>query len=327
MINSKIKLDTKKLQKKYSSILGCWDKSLPGTQFGTLFIFLTECQLVARTSKANSIDIALDASSHNIKNISEGQFRLLNSNDEIDAALSVLNGIDTIKKIYVCGGKSGIEALSLSLTNTHLTWGLDKRSYDSTISIQELYKLTGKIQPLKFKPELQQWAYKTIQGQHDKIPFVALHLKQLINFKGTNPISLANNSVWYKFLSIATSRYSTKFIVLGDDPLDINIKNLPNVIIANEIGAKTFVQHIALLSECDGFMGMMSSISNLAIFSDSPYVVFKNPEHHKKAMNKEIGIKNYYPFATKFQKILRVNETVDLLLSEFAAMPFIKDRS
>ena len=327
MVKSKIKLDKKLLQTGHSSILGCWDKSLPGTQLGTLLIFLAECQLVASTSKANNIDIALDASSHKIKNISEGQFRLLNNNDEIDAALTVFNGMDTIKKIYICGGRSGIQALSLSLKDTHLIWGLNKQTYDSTVYIQELYKLTGKLQPLKFKPELQVWAYKAIQEKHEKFPVVALHLKQLMDWKGTNPISLANNSAWYKFLSIAASRYNIKFIVLGDDPLDINIKNLPNVILANEMGAKTFVQHFALLSECVGFMGMMSSISNLALFSNMPYVVFKNPEHHKNEMDEEIGLKNYYTFATKFQKVLRVHETVDLLLSEFSAMPFIKTRS
>ena len=325
MVKPNIQLDLKQFKKSYPSILGCWDKSLPDNVFGTLLIFLAESQLVAQTSNTKSIDIAIDAASHNIKNILEGEFRLLDIKDRIDSYLNALNGFKIIKNIYVCGGRSGFKALSISLKNTHLTWGLNERTYDSTLYIQELYKLTGKLQPLEFKRDLQQWARKLIQGECDKTPVVGLHLKQSINWKGP-PISLANNSVWYKFLSSAASRYKIKFLVLGDDPLDINIKKLPNIIVANEIGAETFIQNLALLSECVGFMGMMSSICNYALFSNIPYIIFKNPQHHKEMMEKELRGENYYSFATEFQKVYLINETVDLLLSEFTDMPFINDK-
>tara|TARA_B110000967_G_scaffold181071_1_gene197889 strand:+ start:872 stop:1864 length:993 start_codon:yes stop_codon:yes gene_type:complete len=327
MVELNIQLDLKKLQTQYSNILGCWDRSLPKTNLGSLLIFLSECQLIIQSSNAKSVDIALNASSHQIENVLEGQYRILNRNDKLDPALTVLNGINIVKDIYICGGRPGIKALSLSVSKSYLIWPLNERSYDTTAYVKELYKLTEKLQPLKFKPNLKKWASETIHKYCNNTPVVGIHLKKIINRTGTDPISLANNYVWYKFLSITASRYDIKFIIIGDDPLDRNIKELPNIIVANEIGAKNFSQHLALLSECAGFMGMMSSICNLVLFSNTPYIIFKNPEHHKKEMEEEIGEKNHYSFSTKFQKVLRVNETVDLLLSEFEIMPFTKNRN
>jgi hypothetical protein len=55
-----------------------------------------------------------------------------------------------------------------------------------------------------------------------------------------------------------------------------------------------------------------------------PYAVFKNPTHHKEEMLDEIGKNDHYPFAHKFQKVLRTKETVNLLLAELDDMPFLK---
>ena len=134
---------------------------------------------------------------------------------------------------------------------------------------------------------------------------------------------MANESVWYEFLTNAASQFDIQFLLLGDDPICGEIQALPHVTLARNIGADNFCKHLALLSECAGFMGMMSSIFNLALFSDLPYVVFKNPDHHRQEMILEIGINDHYPFATKYQKIIRENETSARLLEELRRMPFI----
>ena len=74
MVELNIQLDLKKLQTQYSNILGCWDRSLPKTNLGSLLIFLSECQLIIQSSNAKSVDIALNASSHQIENVLEGQY-------------------------------------------------------------------------------------------------------------------------------------------------------------------------------------------------------------------------------------------------------------
>lgn len=329
MIEPNYQLDIKQLRCSCPQVLGCWDKSLGGTTLGTLLIFLTECELVARLCNANSVDVAVDSASHGVQNILEGKFRLLDSNDGMDAALVVLGGIEIVKNIYVCGGNAGFQALASELTNTHLAWPLLGRTdlvtpYDTTLYVQALCQITGRFKPLKFHFILQEWAHKIMRDQFGQYPVVGLHLKQLIGYQGTDVISQADESVWCEFLSIVATQYKIKFLLLGDDPIGKCIQKLPNVALAREIGADNFAKHLALLSECAGFMGMMSAVCNLAIFSDIPYAIFKNPEHHKKEMLAEIGDKDFYPFATQFQRVLRIKETAALLLAELTRMPFTK---
>ena len=133
--------------------------------------------------------------------------------------------------------------------------------------------------------------------------------------------------MWLEFLTVAASQFDIQFLLLGDDPISKDIQALPNTILARNIGADSFSKHLALLSECAGFMGMMSSICNTVVFSDVPYVVFKNPDHHRQQMLAEIGSVECYPFATLYQKVIREHETSARLLAELKLMPFAKSSS
>ena len=312
------------LRKPYPFVLGYWDKSREKVTLGSLFIFLAECQILTQLCNADAIDIVLNAESHKAIDVPEDSFRILDDRDKIDPALSVLKNIDSVRQIYLCDGELGFQALSLNLNNTHLIWPLIKQNYDTTLHIQKLWKANGRIKGLNFQQDIQQWASKLIRSHYGSYPLVGLHLKKLIEYDGKDSVSQAKQLVWYEFLLEANLKYKIKFILLGDDFIDPSIKELPNVTVANEIGADNFAKHIALLSKCSGFMGMMSSICNLVIFTDIPYTIFKNPTHNKDEMDVEIGNKDHYPFATQFQKVLRVHETKNLLLSELMHMPFIK---
>jgi hypothetical protein len=180
------------------------------------------------------------------------------------------------------------------------------------------------LETARLDPQLRNWARATLRLFFNGAPIVGLHLKQVTGYLGDSPISLANESVWFEFLSEAAEKFEIKFLLLGSDPVSKNIQILPNVCLAQEIGADSFGKHLALLSECNCFMGMMSAICNLALFSDLPYCIFKNPDHHRLEMLAEIGSGDRYPFATPFQKVIRENETPERLLSELVSMPFAK---
>ena len=309
-------------------ILGYWNKSLPGTTLGTLMIFLAESQLIKQLCNADLLDVAVDAESHGITNVLDCEYRILNDIECVDAALSFLLGMECVDKIYACGGFKGFEALSLQLASTHAVWPLLDRvqlqaPYDTTKYIQELFKEIGHIEPLKFTSYYREWADQTIQKHFDGLPVVGLHLKN-VPYQGAPPISLADASVWHRFLSLANKTYKVGFLLLGDDSVNEAILNLPNVCLAREVGAGSFGKHMALLGQCDGFMGMMSALANMALFSLMPYTIFKNPDHHREEMLLEIGTTDHYSFATEEQKVLRVNETLELLMSELERMSFIK---
>jgi hypothetical protein len=311
-------------------VLGYWNKSLPGTTLGTLMIFLAECRLIAKYCNSGLLDVAVDAESHGITKVLVGEYRCLNGIECEDAALSFLLGMECVDKVYACGGFKGFEALSSQLASTHSVWPLLDRvklpaPYDTTKYIQVLFKEIGHIEPLKFTSYYREWADQTIQKHFDGLAVVGLHLKN-VHYQGVASISLADASVWHTFLSKVNHACNIGFLLLGDDPVNEAILKLPNVCLAREAGADSFGKHMALLGQCDGFMGMMSALANMALFSFMPYAIFKNPDHHRDEMLLEIGTTDHYSFATEEQKVLRVNETPEILMSELERMSFIKGK-
>ncbi len=311
-----------KLSDGNKKLLAFWNKALPGTTLGTSLIFLAESNLISKIYGLDVMDIAIDARAHNIKNILEGEFRVLHSSDTRDAALSVFESLEKVNKIFLCGGHQGFKNLAREMDGSHLIWPKEGRvGYDTTIIVQELFKQVGVFEPLQFRPELIQWAKDALGDVSEGKPIVGLHLKSSFDNASVGEISLADQDAWYEFISKIAPKSNVKFILLGDDIIKNKIYNLPNVIQANKLGANNFAKHLALLSLCQGFMGMMSSLCNLVLFSEIPYTIFKNPGHHKDEMMAEIGLRDQYSFATEHQKIFRINETVEVLLKSFSSMP------
>jgi ADP-heptose:LPS heptosyltransferase len=74
---------------------------------------------------------------------------------------------------------------------------------------------------------------------------------------------------------------------------------------------------LALISQAAIFMGMSSGPCNIAIFSDTPFIIYKNPDHDVEEMKLELGKNNRFVFSTASQKFLRIFETVENLIQEF----------
>ena len=55
---------------------------------------------------------------------------------------------------------------------------------------------------------------------------------------------------------------------------------------------------------------MSSGPANVAIYSRSPYLIFKNPGHHKNKMDAELGKNDYFSFALECQKFFREKESL-----------------
>ncbi len=74
---------------------------------------------------------------------------------------------------------------------------------------------------------------------------------------------------------------------------------------------------LALIEWSYMFMGMASGPSTMAIFNSTPYLIFKDPSHHKKAMQHELGPRDHFIFGLPSQKILRIKQSLPILLQEF----------
>jgi hypothetical protein len=106
-------------------------------------------------------------------------------------------------------------------------------------------------------------------------------------------------------------------MLIGNEPIDPQITQLPNVLVTRNYGSD-LSRDLALIQTSYIFMGMSSGPCSMAVFSGTPYVIYKNPDHDVEEMALELGTNIRFPFATPFQKFLRILETPEGLMSEFA---------
>lgn len=142
---------------------------------------------------------------------------------------------------------------------------------------------------------------------------VVLHLK---NDPNHQHCSNADFYAWLNFLDNCHKQYDVTFIFIGNEEVTQQIRSLPNVLISKDLNSNLSLD-LALIQLSFMFMGIASGPCNMAVFSDTPYVIYKDPDHHTEEMKKELGDSDHFSFATPLQKILRVSQTSESLMSEF----------
>ncbi len=177
---------------------------------------------------------------------------------------------------------------------------------DTTLRIQQIYRSSGRLPRLIMKDAVRQEARRLLAEVAGMAQVIVVHLK---NRPDLVRQSNAQHTVWRDFLS---RRNESHFVLIGHDPVPDEIAGLANVTVLAKITSGLEI-HLACISEATGFLGMQSGPANFAIFSDTPYVLFKNPTHHTTEMVQEIGADDHYVFATPRQRIWRQWESVALL--------------
>jgi hypothetical protein len=188
----------------------------------------------------------------------------------------------------------------------------ERYSYDSTARIRNYFARTGSIPRLSVKPELLAQA-KAYLEQHSggRLP-VAVHLKSSANQPGQSNADVAS---WRALFCCQEARGS-HFFLLGDDAANAGFADLPNVTSAMSDGIR-LDGYLALLQASRLFMGMMSGPSNMALFGETPYLIFKHPDHHAAEMKIELGDCDHYSFALAHQRVLREFDTAEHLNRAF----------
>lgn len=189
----------------------------------------------------------------------------------------------------------------------------ESHNYDTTQRIQAYYRRVGSIPKLFVKSALLIRAECYVADKAAGSLTVAVHLKQNPNSVGQ---SNANLSAWYTFFQRAADRYRAHFFLIGNEESNAIFSDLKNVSITHKDGFAIDGQ-LGLIQVCQLFMGMMSGPSNMALFGDNPYLIFKNPDHHSTEMKSEIGDNDQYPFGIGHQKVLRILDTVDSITYAF----------
>lgn len=175
--------------------------------------------------------------------------------------------------------------------------------------IEGLSKQSG-APPYLFWPDEIIHSAKRILKMWGGEKVVICHLK---NVSSCRAKSNAHAQSWRRFFERVTDR---SFILLGSDPISFETQGQPHLYLAQKEGIPLAVQ-LALCSLAQGFIGMASGVSTAAIFSPSPYVIFKHPLHHPEEMDREIGQKDHFSFANSRQKLLRQVDEFENIHSAF----------
>jgi hypothetical protein len=289
---------------KLAKITGVWDTANTDSKLGFLLLFQEELLLLSEINKSDEIDLIF---TYNEKaNLLYFYSSIVQLNPHVHDIFYIQNL--ELFKIHD----------SEKLNNDMVIWPSDEWkpccSYTgSTLAIQDLWKKSGNIinleTPTNVRQKAARWLYKRLDG---RLP-VVIHLRN-------NPkehIGNANMSAWIPFFEYCQDKeYPVLFILIGNDLIDERLLNCNNIIVMKEHWQSMEID-LALMEIGFLFMGMSSGPCNMAILSNRPYLIWKNPNHHADQMINELNDQQQFPFAVENQKFIRDWDTSDSLIEEF----------
>ena len=145
-----------------------------------------------------------------------------------------------------------------------------------------------------------------IQDLFDISTFAVIHLKNL----GTFETSRANMAIWVPLISEIAKATSLPLLLIGDDDYPSELLSINGVIHLKSFFVPLMSQ-LAITSKAKFFIGSASGVASSAIYSDTPYLIFKDPRHHQTEMSRELGSSNHFPWAGRNQLILREEPTIE----------------
>lgn len=301
-------------------IAGIYDLARSRGSLGTLLILLEELEIQCRIHSAGKADVIFVRDARQL--IAGAAPQLANapggSGANITALTEVARAMSGVADCHEFFGPAGIaDAMSLAGSGCILWPDPDSivqgaHDYDSTGAIQAFFARTGSIPRLSVTEELLSWAKSYLEEKSGGGLPVAVHLKNNPNASGQ---SNANLSSWRSLFGSEDGR-NAHFFLVGDEVTNTAFSNLPNVTVAQRDGVR-LPGYLALIQAAKLFMGMMSGPANIALFGETPYVIFKNPDHHRREMALELGNADRYSFALTSQRVLRCWDTPENLIGAF----------
>lgn len=306
-------------------MLGIWDSRLSPVTLGGLLILAEELQIQCRMHTAELADVCIVGDTAHIPStpgprVDDGTVTLLGSSEyEGGTLLSALLDIEGIGVCYRCDTAVELQDFLRTTPYQYITWpalneeGPVNHRYSSTLFVQQSYRENGFIPRLSCKTGPVQWAVQFMERFVTASLPVAVHLKYDPNKQGD---SNADLDAWLSFFKACYRCYDATFILIGNETIDRRVCELPNTLVAQDYGSNLSGE-LALIQTAPIFMGMATGPCNMAIFGENSYIIFKNPDHDTEEMKLELGTGNQFPFATPLQRLARVFETGENLMTEF----------
>ena len=316
-------------------IMGVWDIEKSKPNLGDLLIFVEELKMQQIIEKAEYIDMCF------VGDVSQAlSMKKVYGTESMPTPLSkeyckgppiltALLDLDCMDLCYQCDFFEILQEFVHNSSCLYKVWPLmdgqggQDHNYGTTLYTQSFFDKHSFIPYLSCKEEVIRWAMEFLQNHVFPDMPVVIHLK---NNPNEENCSNANSDVWFSFFKACNLHYDVKFILIGNEEIDSRILDLPNTLLASAFGSG-LSRDLALIQTAYIFMGMASGPCQMAIFSDVAYVIYKNPDHHAKEMQLEMGSEDRFSFGSSLQRLLRVFETQEELMSVFDFLYTNVDRS
>jgi hypothetical protein len=192
----------------------------------------------------------------------------------------------------------------------------EEKNYGYSTLAKKQFKEKGSIPYLEFKADIIRSALDFIDNYITPHRLVTVHLKNSTRMSGKADWYNADFDAWISFFKKSLSSFDVKFLLIGDEVIPEEIHKLPNVLISQKF-SNSLTLDLALIQTSYAFMGSASGPSTIAKYSATPYLIYKNPNHHVNEMKKDLGSTDNYNFARSFQRLIRKLEDQSLIFSDF----------
>jgi hypothetical protein len=307
---------------------GFWDLTLSPMTIGGLLTLLEELKVLSEQHQATEVELGIvwipDDSSPLSNLLGQAAHISLTESSACSEVplIAMLLELEGVAACHLFRSGTDLQNFLSQTTKSYITWppltpeGNVDYEYNYTHFIQKFFREQGYIPTLSSKAESTQWAANLIRDRVLPSTPVVVHLKNYIRPSGQPDWYNACMEEWQAFFDTAQSRYDAIFLLIGNEFIPQDIRTLPNVLVAQDLGSN-LLKDLALIPLSYTFMGVASGPSNMAIFNPAPYLIYKNPEHHVEMMRKELGSSDHFVFATPYQKFYRRFETGNDILNEF----------
>ncbi|MFA5920960.1 MAG: hypothetical protein WC856_06680 [Methylococcaceae bacterium] len=290
-----------------TKIIGLWDTTITDNKLGSLLLFQEEVLLLSKINESEQINLI---------------FTYNEKANLLHFYSSIVQLNPYAHDVFYTSTLKLFEILNFEKLNSYtIIWPTDawrdRCSYTgSTLAIQDLWKRFGKIINLETPINVLRKAARWLSPRLNKRLPVVIHLRN-------NPeeqIGNANMSAWTYFFEYCQDKgYPALFILIGNDPIDKRLSSCKNILVVKDHWQSVELD-LALIELGVLFMGMSSGPCNMAILSDKPYLIWKNPNHHADQMIVEFNGRKQFPFAKKNQRFIRDWDTKDRLIEEFESV-------
>lgn len=314
--------------KRKKVILGIWDYKIIPWSAGDFLVFIETLSVLKLKHGADKVDICVVCDSENpagkrgYKNINAQNFRYYLFN-----LLPIISTSPYLGSIFQFDSRSEFNSFLRQNINEYELYPPISRQLAETFNyyggatleeIQDFYREHGYIPYLNIDDHHLNWAYKFYKTKaKDLLPVVVSlrwHPHATVHRN-------AEREVWLDFFNQCRSKFpDVVFIVVGSrEEVFEGLRKCKNVIVAKDHGS-TLLEDLAFIKTSLLYMAQETGVSIIAIFSDTPYLLFGREEVARKALKLEHGAN--FEFATQYQKVLYSDFkiTKQSLLEEFSGL-------